>query len=173
MGITLSDDNTVATKTGEGSSDAKVMLTRPAPDDKGNLIMTWRRTKGGTFGWALPDLDPDTDLAYGTDGSFICANGSLYGLGIQTRQELPGGTSAIPLGAALSLRYHPAHGTMHARVNGGVEVLCFTDLRNDLVPAVKLYKEGASCAVVVRMTKTFRLFDYVVFSIFILHITHN
>ena len=163
----------VATKTGKWNLDTYVMMTRPAPDEQGNLIVTWRRQKGGTFGWALPDLDPDTGQAHATDGSFICANGTLYGSGTRARQELPGGTSAFSVGARLSLRYDPARGTMHARVNGGGEVLCFTGLRNDLVPAVKLYKEGASCAVVVRMTKTFRLFDYVVFSIFILHITHN
>ncbi len=41
--------------------------------------------------------------------------------------------------ATISLRYHPAQGTMHIRVNGGAEHSCFTGLRNDIVPAVCIY----------------------------------
>jgi hypothetical protein len=36
----------------------------------------------------------------------------------------------------------------YARVNGGAEVLCFTDLRNDLVPAVCLYNNITTCKIV-------------------------
>ncbi len=148
-GITLSDDNTVATKTGERSFNTNVVMTRPAPDDQEKLVVTWRLNEGVhmCFGWALPDLDPNTEDAYFNHGSFIDGTGYLFGLGTKVIQRLP---SWIHAGDTLSLRYDPARGTMHARVNGGAEVLCFTDLRNDLVPAVCLIGQGDSCAIVVR-----------------------
>ncbi len=103
------------------------------------------------FGWALPDLNPTTNRAFDTHGSFVyVSGGALWGLGTKVPSQLPGGTIAV--GATVSLRYDPAQGTMHARVNGGAEVLCFTDLRNDLVPAVCLFDKGDSCAIVVRLT---------------------
>ena len=98
------------------------------------------------FGWALPDLNLTTNGAYNTHGSFVyVSGGTLYGLGTKG-STLPGG--AIPLGAAVSLRYDPTRGTMHARVNGGAEHPCFTGLRNDLVPAVCFYEQNATCAIV-------------------------
>ncbi len=55
----------------------------------------------------------------------------------------------IAEGSTLSLRYDPARGTMHARVDGGDEVLCFDQLDHDLVPAVSLREHGDACAVIV------------------------
>jgi hypothetical protein len=68
-------------------------------------------------------------------------------MGAPALDILPGGT--IRNGATLSLRYDPARGTMHARVNGGAEVLCCSGLPDDLVPAVCLQEQGEECAVVV------------------------
>ncbi len=134
-----------------------MVLTRPAPDEQGNLTVTWRRMGANTCsGWAVPDLDPTTLQAYFTQGSFIDGIGHLYGVGTKVIMALPSGVVVLPggtvrNGATLSLRYDPARGTMHARVNGGAEVLCFTDLRSDLVPAVCLEDRGDSCAIVVRV----------------------
>ncbi len=123
--------------------------------------MTWHHTSGPLtcYGWAVPDLNPTTDSAYNTHGCFIDTYaGDLWGMGTMAVAELPegyvppDGRSVIPEGATLSLRYHPTQGTMHARVNKGTERLCFTDLRNDLVPAVCLVGEGDSCSIVVRLT---------------------
>jgi hypothetical protein len=150
-GISLSADRITATKTDAGGSwTTNVLLTRPSPGADGSLVVTWRHEAGGhtMYGWALPDLNPTTDRAFETHGSFVYAvNGALWGLGTKG-STLPGG--AIPVGATLSLRYDPARGTMHARVNGGAEHPCFTDLRNDLVPAVCLYNQNvnATCAIV-------------------------
>ncbi len=97
----------------------------------------------------MPDLDPNTDRAFATHGSYIdVLHGNLDGLGTKTIQQLPSGS--VSQGGTLSLRYDPARGTMHARVNGGAEVLCFTDLRSDLVPAISLWGINTSCAIVVR-----------------------
>ncbi len=152
-GIALSDDNTVATKTGETSYNTNVVLTRPTPDAQGNLTVTWRRLKGNMVyvGWAVPDLNPNSDRAFATHGSFIGLQGYLDGLGSKVIQKLPSGS--VSLGDTVSLRYDPARGTMHVRVNGGAEVLCFTDLRNDLVPAVCLWGNNTSCVVVVRSAR--------------------
>ncbi len=111
--------------------------------------MTWRRTQGGArFGWAVPDLDPDTNEV-SEHGSFIwTGTGEVRGLGVLVTAGLPSGR--IPERATLSLRYHPVRGTMHARVDGGAEVVCCTGLRNDLVPAVIMYRQGDACDVVVR-----------------------
>ena len=147
-GIELSDDLTTATKTAALSWNTNVLLTRPSPGVDGSLVVTWRHAAGAStmFGWAVPDLNPTTDNAYSTHGSFVYAvTGNLFGLGTKG-SNLPGGT--IPAGSTVSLRYDPARGTMHARVNGGAEHPCFTDLRNDLVPAVCLYNQNATCAIV-------------------------
>ncbi len=94
----------------------------------------------------MPDLDPNTNVAYDVHGSFMSADdGKLRGIGATAIDKLPCGE--IPDGGALSLRYDPARGTMHARVNGGAEVLCFTDLRTDLVPAACFIDQGDSCVV--------------------------
>jgi hypothetical protein len=148
-GIAISDDHTVATKTWVASFDTNVMLTRPAPDSKGRLTLTWRHVKGENtyFGWAVPGLNPNTDAAIKSHGSFVWARtGSLYGLGTKALMKLPSG--GIPVGATLSLRYDPTLGTMHARTIDGAEILCFTDMRSDLVPAVCLWDKGDSCATV-------------------------
>ncbi len=144
--IKLSDDLTTSTKTGARSWNASALLTRPSPGADGSFTVTLRRIKFGFwFGWVVPDLNPD-DLSIFAHGSFIdLTDGELKGLGTKAVRKLPSG--GIPDGATLSLRYHPAQGTMHARVNGGAEVLCFTDLRNDLVPAVNLVVKGTSCAI--------------------------
>ncbi len=98
------------------------------------------------FGWALPDLNPTTNAAFNTHGSFVYAyNGTVHGLGTKG-STLPGGD--IPVRGNISLRYHPARGTMHARVNGGAEHACFTGLRDDLVPAVCFYDQNATCTIV-------------------------
>ncbi len=133
--------------------DTSVVLTRPAPDDQGNLTVTWRLIKviGSIIGWAVPDLDPNSNCAFMGHCSYIFGEAYLGGLGTQVIQRLPSGR--IFDGDTVSLRYHPARGTMHARVNGGAEVLCFTDLRNDLVPAICLFGKGESCAIVVRFTQ--------------------
>ena len=126
-----------------------MLLTRPTPGADGSLVVTWRHAAGANtlFGWALPDLNPTTNGAYSNHGSFVHAyDGSLWGLGTQVISTLPGG--AIPVGATVSLRYDPARGTMHARVNGGAEHPCFTGLRNDLVPAVCFLEQNATCAIV-------------------------
>ncbi len=142
-----------------------MLLTRPAPDDQGNLTVTWRLIKGDNscFGWAVPDLDPNTRDTHHSHGSFINGSGDFFGLGTQVIGELPNGV--FPSGGLLSLRYDPAQGTMHARVNGGAEVLSFTDLRNDLVPAVCLIFQGESCAIVVRYTHNIWLVFIVSFSV--------
>ena len=126
-----------------------MVLTRPTPDDQGNLTVTWRCTQGVNtcVGWAVPDLDPNTDCAYRSHGSFISVSGILFGLGTQAIQELP--SCGILEGGTLSLRYNPARGTLYTRANEGVEVLCFTNLRNDLVPAVVLAYPKSSCVIVV------------------------
>ena len=147
-GITLSADRITATKTAANCFNTNVLLTRPPPGADGSLVVTWRHGAGVNtmFGWALPDLNPTTDRAFDTHGSFVyTSGGGLYGLGTKG-STLPGGD--IPLGATVSLRYDPARGTMHARVNGGAEHPCFTGLRNDLVPAVCLYNQNATCAIV-------------------------
>ncbi len=146
-GISLSADRITATKTAGYSQNTNVLLTRPPPGADGSLVVTWRHGAGThiMFGWALPDLNPTTNDAYSNHGSFVYAdNGYLYGLGHGS--TVPGGRIAV--GATLSLRYDPARGTMHARVNGGAEHLCFTSLRNDLVPAVCFYDQNATCAIV-------------------------
>jgi hypothetical protein len=147
MGITLSVCNTVASKTGRyGDEASNVLLTRPAQDSRGCFVVTWRHTKGmmNYFGWVVPNLDPNTNAAFQTHGSFVSSfRGYLHGLGTKTEP-----IGVIPVGATLSLRYDPALGTMHARVNDKEEELCFTDLRNDLVPAVCLVNSGDSCAIV-------------------------
>ena len=54
-------------------------------------------------------------------------------------------------GDIVSLRYDPARETMHARVNDGAEHPCFTDLRNDLVPAIchsAFERQGAPSVIV-------------------------
>ena len=114
-------------------------------------MVTWRLIKGDNsayFGWAVPDLNHNTDDAYIRHGSFIGDTGHLCGLATQVIQQLPSGS--VSLGGTVSLRYDPVRGTMHARINDGAEVLCFTDLRNDLVPAVCLMSNNASCAISVR-----------------------
>jgi hypothetical protein len=152
-GITLSDDNTVATKTCEywGLDATNVVLTRPASDDQGDFTVTWRRTTVTSpfYGWAVPDLGPNTRDAYLSHGSFIGGDGCLYGLGtVGDYSNDSFWISGIPKGGTLSLRYNPARGAIYARVNGGAEALCFTDLRNDLVPAVLLFHNGCSCTIV-------------------------
>ncbi len=148
-GITLSADRITATKTAATSGNTNVLLTRPPPGADGSLVVTWRRGAGTAevmFGWAVPDLNPIAEYACKTHGSFVYAvNGTLWGLGTKDG-NLPGG--ALPAGGTISLRYDPARGTMHARVNGGAEVLCFTRLRNDLVPAVYFYGQNATCSLV-------------------------
>ncbi len=71
------------------------------------------------FGWAVPDLDPNTDDAYIAHGSFIRVfNGMLYGLGTMVISKLPSG--GISDGGSLSLRYHPARGRrLHATKENG------------------------------------------------------
>jgi hypothetical protein len=155
--IELSDDLTMATKTGAQSWIAIALLTRPSPSADGSLTVTLRQIKGRVwFSWAVPDLDPN-DIINFTHGSCIdFEDGELTGLGTKAINKLPSG--AIPVGGTLSLRYHPARGTIHARVNGGAEVLCFTDLRNDLVPAVRLFCKGDSCAIVDTQNVRFRFY---------------
>ena len=143
----LSKDNDKAIKLGATGWNTSVLLTRPSPNADGSLTVTFRRIKGAFYwGWAVPDLDP-TDGAARTNGSFVnFSDGELYGLGTKVIEMLPNGE--IPDGGTLSLRYDPARGTMHARVNGGAEHPCFTGLRNDLVPAVCFYEQNATCAIV-------------------------
>ncbi len=136
--------------TGVGHYTSAVM-TRPAADADGRLTVTWHQSKHGPstcFGWAVPDLDPNVDKAFRTHGSFVGAYfGELFGLGIHVIRWLP---SHAIRDDTLSLRYDPVAGTMHARVNDGPDVLCFTDLRDDLVPAVCFCSgEEGSCIVVV------------------------
>ncbi len=114
-------------------------------------MVTWRLTIGANtfFGWAVPDLDPNSNNAYNTHGSFVNGvNGRLYGLGTKAIFYLP--NYEIPVGATFGLRYDPMRGTMHARVNSDAEALCFTGLRKDLIPAVCIIDQGNSCQVVVR-----------------------
>ncbi len=188
-GIVLSDDNRVATKTSEWSYDTNVVLTRPAPDDKGNLTVNWRFTGGRKgvalsmwFGWAVPDLDPNTEDPILNHGSFISDIGSLSESGTLGRTmvgTLPMRTVGLPRAlvevvgvhgmiCTLSLRYDPHQGTIHARFNGAPyggfvgddsEVLCFTDLRNDLVPAVFFCGKDASCEIVVCCKQNYKDFD--------------
>jgi hypothetical protein len=151
-GIELSDDNMVATKTRPRGYDTIVLLTRPAPDALGSFTTTWRLNSDRflSLGYALPDMDPNLYWAVVTHGSFVNSQGRLGGLGTKFTGvfpgQLPGGKLAY--GSTLSLRYDPLQGTMHARVNSDDEVLCFTDLRDDLVPAVCLVDRGASCTIV-------------------------
>ncbi len=145
--IEISDDLITATKNNDHSWNTIALLTRPSPNADGSLTVTLRQIKGRVwFSWAVPDLDPN-EFAIFSHGSFIdFVDGELMGLGTKAINKLPSG--AIPDGGTLTLRYYPVRGTMHARVNGGAEVLCFTDLRNDLVPAVCLVNKGDSCAIV-------------------------
>jgi hypothetical protein len=148
-GIFLSDGNTVATKTSKDSFNTNVVLHRPAFDEQRDLTVTWCRKGANMYvGWAMRDLDPNTRDAYRTHGSFIdFLDGKLTGLGTTVVERLPNG--GIPEGGTLSLRYNPARGTMHARVNDGDEVFCFIGLRNDLVPAINIVFKGDSCTIVV------------------------
>jgi hypothetical protein len=127
--------------------------------------VTWCHARGNStmFGWALPDLDPNANHAHGLHlrdydsdnddmpafpafGSFIsAANGELCGLGRLAIKRLP--QRKIPTGASFALRYDPAQRTMHVSVNGSSEILCFTTLRQDLVPAVILAVPNDSCTI--------------------------
>jgi hypothetical protein len=151
VGIILSSDQTTATlstKKKENVWNTNVLLTRPPRGADGSYVVTWRH--GGVdalYGWASPDLDPNTKDVYNTHASVVNAHdGTLHsGLG-QPGSTLPGGKIAV--GATLSLRYAPAQGMMHARVNGGDEHACFTSLPDDLVPAVCFFAQNNTCSIV-------------------------
>jgi hypothetical protein len=124
-------------------------MTRPSPLADGSMTVSWRVSPahGLYFGWALSDLNPHQKRPYENHGSFVCASGNLwFGLGTRTIDKLPSGR--IANGDILSLRYDPVQGTMRARVNDDAEYLCYTDLRNDLVPAVFMSTTHCSCSIV-------------------------
>jgi hypothetical protein len=135
---------TTATKSGSASWSTAVLMSRPPPDENGCLKVTWKHTTGThtMFGWAQPDLDPNTKDAYNTHGSFVYAcNGTMRGLGSKGRNL----NGQIPQGSAVSVRYDPARGTMYVRVDDDVEVAGFTGgMANNLVPAVILYDKDDS-----------------------------
>jgi hypothetical protein len=113
------------------------------------MTVKLRHVAGGNtmYGWAQPTLSATDSNSYNSYASCIyTSGGTLYGLGTKKIPNLP--TSSIPVGATLALRYNPAQGTLHARVNGSAEVLCFSGLANNLVPVVILYGPGDSCVVV-------------------------
>ncbi len=145
-GIVLSSDCTLATKTDERGANSVAMLSRPTPDDQGGIVITWHLAVGGaTFGWVVPDFHPSSESSLVPNGACVSTSGELVGVGAKAIAKLPSG--GVPVGSTLSLRFHPTRGTMHARVNGGAAVLCFSDLRSDLVPAVRLHDKGDACTV--------------------------
>ena len=151
-GIAISDNYTVATKIGATSTETNVILTRPGCRHGScadcALSVTWYINRGSElfFGWARPDMSPITDKAYINHGSFVAANGQLFGLGINGNQTLP----QVPPGSTITLRYEPKWRKIYARVNGEDEVLCFTAVADNLVPVVCLGVQGDSCSIRVR-----------------------
>jgi hypothetical protein len=160
----------MATKTGERSKNTNVLLTWPAPGDDGSFSVTWCLKKGRDvhFGLAVPKfirnsiVDPKgpfatSNYAENDFGFFFDADDGLIRQGFPSwddmviRKELrrlpPGG---VKVDDTFSLRYHPVHGTLHARVNDGDEHLCFTNIsdRIPLFPAVCLVNKDDSCTIV-------------------------
>ncbi len=152
-GITLSADRTTATKTGSNGWGTNVLLTRPSVVDS-SITVSWRYLANGNsgntwrscIGWAVPNLNVTMAGAYSPgNGSFVIAGGT----GGQTGDGATGNTlGALSIGDVVSLRYLPSQGQIHGRKNGNAEVLLFSGLADNLVPAVLITDSSESFIVV-------------------------
>ena len=93
------------------------------------------------LGWGFPTIDPgglNVHRLPNAQGCFWFAatgsNNTLWGIG---KSGAPSGLPVLAVGQTVTMRYHPANGTIHASINGGAETLLYSGItQRDLVPVV-------------------------------------
>ncbi len=157
--VTLSNGHTTARITsGGGVWDINLLCTLPGPAPDGSVAVKFRLdhiANGMFLGWGSPAIDPNAKSVYNSGSVcyfyFACpdvgkgnsaGHNKLFGLGTSTK---PSGLPApgLQVGGTLTLRYHPAHGTIHAAIDDGAPVQIYGGItQRDLVPIVSFFMQN-------------------------------